>query len=107
MRLQPSSPAIDSGTCLAAVTQDFDGTPRPQGAACDMGAYEYFVPSEPPLEAGEVTGQEVTEAEPAESADDAHDMDSTSDELPSDAAADDDVESPHEGKSGCGCSLVR
>lgn len=40
-RLQPQSPAIDAGV-LTAVKNDFDGIPRPQGAACDIGAYEYL-----------------------------------------------------------------
>jgi hypothetical protein len=40
--------AIDAGTtsCAAGVTRcvpllDFDGLPRPRGAAYDIGAYEY------------------------------------------------------------------
>ena len=37
--LKPSSPAIDTGATTAA-TIDFDGTPRPQGKAFDLGAYE-------------------------------------------------------------------
>ena len=40
-RLHPGSPAIDAGTTLEEVTEDFDGTPRPQGEAYDIGAYEY------------------------------------------------------------------
>jgi hypothetical protein len=38
--LQASSPAIDTGMTIAEVTTDFDGTPRPQGAGYDLGAYE-------------------------------------------------------------------
>ena len=34
------SPAIDAGT-NTGVTTDYDGTARPQGAAYDIGAYEY------------------------------------------------------------------
>jgi hypothetical protein len=39
--LTERSPAIDSGLSLAAITTAFDGTPRPQGRAYDIGAYEY------------------------------------------------------------------
>lgn len=35
------SPAIDAGQAIAAVTKDIAGTARPQGSACDIGAYEY------------------------------------------------------------------
>ncbi|MBA7612686.1 hypothetical protein ES703_19923 [subsurface metagenome] len=36
------SPAIDAGVDVSAegVTTDYNGDPRPQGAACDIGAYE-------------------------------------------------------------------
>jgi uncharacterized repeat protein (TIGR01451 family)/CSLREA domain-containing protein len=34
------SPAIDAGACVAGVTTDQRGTLRPQGAGCDIGAYE-------------------------------------------------------------------
>ena len=39
-RLQSGSPAIDTGRTVSAVTSDFDGTPRPQGAAYNIGAFE-------------------------------------------------------------------
>ena len=38
--LKAGSPAIDAGTSLAEVTQDLDGTPRPQGNAYDTGCFE-------------------------------------------------------------------
>jgi len=40
-RLRAGSPAIDAGVTLSEVSADFDGVARPQGAACDIGAYEY------------------------------------------------------------------
>jgi hypothetical protein len=39
--LASGSAAIDTGTTVASVTDDFDGTSRPQGSAYDKGAYEY------------------------------------------------------------------
>ena len=39
--LQSSSPCIDAGTTIAAVTVDYAGTSRPQGSAYDIGAYEF------------------------------------------------------------------
>ena len=38
--VQAGSPAIDSGASVSVAT-DFDGNPRPMGAAFDIGAYEY------------------------------------------------------------------
>jgi parallel beta-helix repeat protein len=40
-----SSPAIDAGVTLAGVSADYFGTSRPQGAAPDIGGYEYVAPS--------------------------------------------------------------
>ncbi len=40
-RLQSSSPAIDKGTPLAEVPNDFRGVARPRGTTHDIGAYEY------------------------------------------------------------------
>ncbi len=40
-KLRANSPAIDQGVTLADVPNDFDGVPRPQGLAYDIGAYEY------------------------------------------------------------------
>jgi parallel beta-helix repeat protein len=39
--LQSTSPAINAGTALATPVSDQDGTPRPQGGAFDIGAFEY------------------------------------------------------------------
>jgi len=39
-RLQSGSMAIDAGMTVPGVTVDYAGTPRPQGAAYDIGAYE-------------------------------------------------------------------
>jgi hypothetical protein len=39
--LQPVSPAIDHGQTIPRVTTDIEATPRPQGAAYDIGAYEW------------------------------------------------------------------
>jgi uncharacterized repeat protein (TIGR01451 family) len=38
--LLPGSPAIDTGTCGGAPVTDQRGVARPQGASCDIGAYE-------------------------------------------------------------------
>jgi hypothetical protein len=46
--LTDASPAIDSGVAIVTITTDFDGTPRPQGAGYDIGAFELSVSSEPP-----------------------------------------------------------
>jgi parallel beta-helix repeat protein len=50
-RLLASSPAINAGVTLTAVTTDADGTRRPQGTAYDIGACEFIsapVPLSPP-----------------------------------------------------------
>jgi hypothetical protein len=39
--LRAGSPAIDRGVTIAAIQSDKVGTSRPQGAAYDIGAYEY------------------------------------------------------------------
>ena len=43
--LRENSPAIDAGQALAGVTKDLEGTPRPQGDAYDIGAYEFGAPT--------------------------------------------------------------
>ena len=39
--LSSTSPAIDAGQTLPSVTTDIEGHVRPQGAASDIGCYEY------------------------------------------------------------------
>jgi hypothetical protein len=41
LALLPGSPAIDGGDNDGCPETDQRGTPRPQGAACDIGAFEY------------------------------------------------------------------
>lgn len=40
-RLQPGSPAINTGAALSEVSNDFAGVTRPQGGAWDIGAFEF------------------------------------------------------------------
>jgi hypothetical protein len=40
LTLQASSPCINAGITLSTVTDDFNGTARPQGSAYDIGAFE-------------------------------------------------------------------
>ena len=40
-QLQSNSPAINAGITLADIVTDYAGVTRPQGAAYDIGAYEY------------------------------------------------------------------
>ena len=52
LRLVPGGPAVNAGTPVAQVPTDRLGVPRPQGAAVDIGAYEYTTgapPIDPPL----------------------------------------------------------
>jgi hypothetical protein len=46
--LYPNSPAIDGGDNAGCPATDQRGVARPQGAACDIGAYEYVVPTTRP-----------------------------------------------------------
>jgi hypothetical protein len=45
--LQPSSPAIDAGNAATCLSMDQRGIARPQGNACDIGAYEYTAAGQP------------------------------------------------------------
>ena len=38
--LRPGSPAVDHGVAIPGLTTDYDGNPRPYGAAYDVGAFE-------------------------------------------------------------------
>ena len=44
LALQPGSPAIDAGTNAGCPPTDQRGAARPQGAACDIGAFELVPP---------------------------------------------------------------
>jgi hypothetical protein len=41
-QLQASSPLVNAGSAVTNVTTDITGVSRPQGAAYDIGAYEYY-----------------------------------------------------------------
>ncbi len=62
--LAPGSPAIDTGSSVAAPTSDFDGLARPfdgdgiGSAAIDMGAFEYVPDALPVVSGGLVTTTE-------------------------------------------------
>ena len=53
--LQPGSPAIDAGTDTGCPASDARGVSRPQGASCDMGAFEFAAAG---LALGEVGARE-------------------------------------------------
>jgi hypothetical protein len=73
--LQGGSPAIDAGTALAEVTNDFDGNLRPQGEGYDIGAFEHLTlgptatptPSSTPLPPSPTTLPPTTTLEPSAS----------------------------------------
>jgi hypothetical protein len=91
--LLPDSPAVDTGTTLDSFSIDKDGIPRPQGAAWDIGAYEY-----------NPGGVEPVEEEPAGETPADASVDAAAD-APPDSSRDAGGEEP-EGGAGCGCSLV-
>jgi CSLREA domain-containing protein len=53
--LNPGSPAIDAGALSGVPATDQRGTARPQGARCDMGAYELDAANDSPSCAGPAT----------------------------------------------------
>jgi hypothetical protein len=63
--LHPDSPAVDRGNDSECVATDQRGMSRPQGARCDVGAFELDPDStEPPPEPGEEEESTEEEAEP-------------------------------------------
>lgn len=44
--LNATSPMIDQGVAIASLTKDIIGTVRPQDKGCDIGAYEYIIPTD-------------------------------------------------------------
>jgi len=48
LHLLATSPAIDKGSSQLAPKTDIEGTPRPQGSAVDVGAYEWTTPGPKP-----------------------------------------------------------
>lgn len=59
LHLLGSSPAIDAGVTIATVVTDIDGTPRPLGAAYDIGAYEILATATIVARRRTATGWEV------------------------------------------------
>ena len=56
--LPAGSPAIDAaGDCTAITTVDQRGVRRPQGSACDIGAYEWVPPPPPPRQPRDEAGE--------------------------------------------------
>jgi hypothetical protein len=53
-QLAPGSPAVDAGEAIGVVTQDRQGTARPQGRAYDIGAFERVSSSGPGPPSGDV-----------------------------------------------------
>ncbi len=126
LHLTADSPAIDAGSSLEAPPEDHDGVPRPQGAAVDMGAYEWT--ENPPSDGGTPdggatdgdaldgggTGDEGADAGSPDGGqvDDAgHDGGTPGDEPQADAGADGGgqqggEDTPVKG-SGCGCAHQR
>ena len=65
--LTASSPAVNAGTTISTVITDFDGVTRPQGAAYDIGAYEYASggtgDTTPPSTPGSLTATAVSSSQ--------------------------------------------
>jgi hypothetical protein len=52
LHLLPTAAGVNAGSADLAPPFDRDGIPRPQGAAVDLGAYEYHDPSVEPVDGG-------------------------------------------------------
>ena len=94
LRLLEDSPAVDSGTALAEVTDDFSGGARPSGSGYDLGAFEFG--AEPAGGGGPGAGGETGASGAAGGA--------NSGSGASDAEAAGDAS---EDRGGCGCRLPR
>lgn len=57
---QSGSPAIDAGSGSACAATDKDGILRPQGSACDIGAYEFFTGAVAPPKPNPPTSPKLT-----------------------------------------------
>ena len=95
LQLEAGSPAVDSGTAVPEVTDDFSGGERPSGSSHDLGAFEYGAePAEgrgPGAAGGPATDRATGGADSSSGSGgrDAHD-----------AKGDDD------GERGCGCRVL-
>lgn len=64
--LLPGSPGIDAGDNSGCPATDQRGVARPQGSACDIGAYEYGVaPPQPPVVTVSTSGTDASLTWPA------------------------------------------
>lgn len=64
LALQPGSPAIDAGTNAGCPATDQRGVPRPQGSACDIGAFELVPSAAPPAAAPSADLRLMAKAKP-------------------------------------------
>jgi len=102
--LTAGSPAIDAGLALAEVTIDRDGVPRPQGAAHDIGAYEYAPGWESdPVPDGAPDAAPDVQPDGGEGADEGADA---GPDTGIDAPADPGAGEAEGASTGCGCALI-